>query len=150
MEGPCALHVVEEEDEEEETRARVRVRVRVRAATRRGQRSVGKAKKCPRAVRLVSPRERGQGWGQLDSSPWSPGGLLSSTWVRIDNVYQDAVASTRATWDGEAAAWMGTIAAAMDEGGQKKRAIVRLGEAGGFYGCVDLWATRSRAGAAGS
>lgn len=87
--------------------------------------------KSPRAVRLVSPRERGQGWVQVDLWPWSPGGRLSSTCFRID-VYQDEVASTRATWDGEAAAWTGTIAAAMDEGGQKKRAIIRLGEAGGF------------------
>jgi hypothetical protein len=36
--------------------------------------------------------------------------LALSLTYRFDNVYQDSGASTRATWDGEAAAWMVTIA----------------------------------------
>jgi hypothetical protein len=49
--------------------------------------------------------------------------LALSLTYRFDNVYQDSGASTRATWDGEAAAWMGHDSGVMDEGGQKKRAI---------------------------
>jgi hypothetical protein len=39
---------------------------------------------------------------------------------RIDNDYQDSVASTRATWDGEAAVCKVTIAAVIDEGEAKR------------------------------
>jgi hypothetical protein len=50
---------VETEDEQQQQQQRAAAR----ATTRRGQRSVCKAK-SPRAARLVSPRERGQGWVQ--------------------------------------------------------------------------------------
>jgi len=60
----------------------------------------------------------------------------------IDNVYRGSVASTRATWDGEAAAWTGTIAAVMRWRSEVKRNVRCDNWQGGrgFYGssCVHL------------
>jgi hypothetical protein len=119
---------------EQDSAGRAGEEVRVKVEMAGGRRSVAgqgcRARSCPHV------KEAGQGWAWVGSqcSPGGTGTAALSPTYRIDNVYQDAVASTRAAWDGKAAASarMGTIAAVMDEGGQKKRVINAPGCAGGF------------------
>jgi hypothetical protein len=82
------------------------------------------------SVRLLRGRRCGYGNHVSQSPvvlPWRRGHGCAITYRQR---LSDSGASTRATWDGEAGAWMGTIAAVVEGGGQKKRAINAPGRPG--------------------